>query len=159
MTERYLYQELTEKIIGLAMEVHKQLGPGFLEGIYEEAFIYELTKAGLVCEKQKEFTIHYKGIVLAKKLRCDLVVEGKVIVENKSIAEIAPIDEVQLVSYLKASKITDSARRWVVMALRENGQEVIKTVYGRKDASRHVHYKGWQPHVKRERIRPRSNRV
>ena len=105
MTERYLYQELTEKIIGLAMEVHKQLGPGFLEGIYEEAFIYELTKAGLVCEKQKEFTIHYKGIVLAKKLRCDLVVEGKVIVENKSIAEIAPIDEVQLVSYLKASKL------------------------------------------------------
>lgn len=87
------------------MEVHRQLGPGFLEGVYEEALVYELTRAGLVCERQKEFAIHYKDIVLAKKLRCDLVVEGKVIVENKSTADIIPIDEVQLVSYLKASKL------------------------------------------------------
>ena len=56
-------------------------------------------------EKQKEFVIPYKDIVLSRKLRCDLVVDGKVIVENKSIAEINPIDEVQLVSYLKASRL------------------------------------------------------
>jgi len=104
MTE-YLHKDLTEKIIGAAMEVHRQLGPGFLEAVYEEALIYELTRASLVCEKQKEFVIQYKDIVLSKKLRCDLVIDGKVIVENKSIAEIAPIDEVQLVSYLKASKL------------------------------------------------------
>ena len=105
MTEKYLHKDLTEKIIGAAMEVHRQLGPGFLEAVYEEALIYELTKAGLVCEKQKEFVIPYKDIVLSRKLRCDLVVDGKVIVENKSIAEINPIDEVQLVSYLKASRL------------------------------------------------------
>ena len=105
MTREYLHKDLTEKIIGAAMEVHRQLGPGFLEGVYEEALIYELTTAGLVCERQKEFVIHYKDIVLSKKLRCDLVVDGKVIVENKSIAETTPIDEVQLVSYLKASKL------------------------------------------------------
>jgi GxxExxY protein len=101
----YLHRGLTEEIIGAAMEVHRQLGPGFLEGVYEEALIYELTTAGLVCEKQKEFIIRYKDVVLAKKLRCDLVVEGKVIVENKSVSEIGIIDEVQLVSYLKASKL------------------------------------------------------
>ncbi len=105
MTEKYLYKDLTEKIIGAAMEVHRQLGPGFLEAVYEEALIYELTKGGLICEKQKEFVIPYKDIVLSKKLRCDLVINGKVIVENKSIAEINPIDEMQLVSYLKASKL------------------------------------------------------
>ncbi|MEW6667501.1 MAG: GxxExxY protein [Thermodesulfobacteriota bacterium] len=105
MHEPYLHHELTEKIIGLAMEVHRNLGPGFIEAVYEEALIYELTAAGLACEKQKEFTIQYKDIVLAKKLRCDLIVENNIIVENKAVAEIVPIDEVQLVSYLKASRL------------------------------------------------------
>jgi len=103
MEKEYLYQDLTEKIIGIAMEVHRMLGPGFLEGVYEEAFIYELETTGLTCERQKEFTIPYKDITLKKKLRADLVVENKVIIENKATGEIAPIDEVQLVSYLKAS--------------------------------------------------------
>ena len=99
----YLYAELTGKIIGIAMEVHRTLGPGFLEAVYEEAFVYEMEKAGLLCEKQKEFTIKYKDIVLKKKLRADLVVEKKIIIENKAVGQIVPIDEVQLVSYLKAS--------------------------------------------------------
>lgn len=103
MQENYLYQDLTEKIIGIAMEVHMTLGPGFLEGVYEEALIYELGKAGFTCERQKEFTIKYKEIILQKKLRADLVVDNKIIIENKAIGQIAPIDEVQLVSNLKAS--------------------------------------------------------
>jgi len=103
MEEKYLYQDLTEKIIGIAMEVHRTLGPGFLEGVFEEAFIYELENAGFACEKQKEFFIKYKDIVLKKRLRCDLVVEKKIIIENKATGQIDPIDEVQLVSYLKAS--------------------------------------------------------
>lgn len=103
MRTNYLYQDLTEKIIGAAMEVHRTLGPGFLEGVYEEALVYELEKAGFVCERQKEFNIEYKDIILKKKLRSDLVVDDKIIIENKATGEIAPIDEVQLVSYLKAS--------------------------------------------------------
>lgn len=103
MKEEYLYQELTQKIIGIAMEVHRTLGPGFLEGVYEEALIYELEKVGFACERQKEFTIKYKDTILAKKLRADLVVDNKIIIENKAVSQIAPIDEVQLVSYLKAS--------------------------------------------------------
>ena len=105
MTEEYLYQDLTEKIIGIAMEVHRTLGPGFLEAVYEEALIYELERAGFAYQRQKEFTIKYKEIHLKKKLRADLVVDNKVIIENKAVGEIAPIDEVQLVSYLKASKL------------------------------------------------------
>jgi GxxExxY protein len=100
----YLHKDLTGKIIGVAMEVHRILGSGFLEAVYEEALAYELEKAGIKCERQKEFTISYKETVLKKKLRVDLAVDGKVIVENKAASEIFEIDEVQLVSYLKASK-------------------------------------------------------
>ena len=103
MEEKYLYQDLTEKVIGIAMEVHRTLGPGFLEAVYEEALIYELEKVNFACERQQEFTIKYKEIHLKKKLRADLVVDNKIIIENKAAREIAPIDEVQLVSYLKAS--------------------------------------------------------
>ncbi len=103
MHREYLYQDLTEKIIGIAMEVHRILGPGFLEAIYEEALIYDLEKVGFVCERQKEFTIKYKDFYLRKKLRSDLVVDNKIIIENKATGQIVPIDEVQLVSYLKAS--------------------------------------------------------
>ena len=59
MNENYLHQELTQKIIGAAMEVHRTLGPGFLEAVYEEALIYELETAGFNCERQKEYTIQY----------------------------------------------------------------------------------------------------
>ena len=103
MNENYLHQELTYKIIGAAMEVHRTLGPGFLEAVYEEALIYELETAGFNCERQKEYTIQYKDIILKKSLRTDLVIENKVIIENKASEKILPIDEVQLVSYLKAS--------------------------------------------------------
>ena len=103
MEEEYLYQDLTAKIIGIAMEIHRTLGPGFLEGVYEEAFVYELERSGFACQRQKEFAIKYKTIILKKKLRADLVVEDKIIIENKATGQIAPIDEVQLVSYLKAS--------------------------------------------------------
>ena len=103
MNENYLHQELTQKIIGAAMEVHRTLGPGFLEAVYEEALIYELETAGFNCERQKEYTIQYKDIILKKSLRTDLVIENKVIIENKASEKILPIDEVQLVSYLKAS--------------------------------------------------------
>ena len=65
--------------------------------------IYELEKAGFNCERQKEYAIQYKDIILKKSLRTDLVIENKVIIENKASEKILPIDEVQLVSYLKAS--------------------------------------------------------
>jgi GxxExxY protein len=76
--------DLTEKIIGIAMGVHRTLGPGFLEAVYEEALIYELEKVDFICQRQMEFAIKYKDIVLKKKLRVDLVIDNKIIIENKT---------------------------------------------------------------------------
>lgn len=93
--------EISERIIGSAIEVHRQLGPGLLESVYEEALCYELSKAGLSFERQQPVPIKYKHIKLSAPLRLDLVVEGKVIIDNKSKVEVTPIDKQQLLTYLR----------------------------------------------------------
>ena len=93
--------EISEATIGCAIEVHRQLGPGLLESVYEEALCYELSKAGLKFERQQSVPIKYKEIKLATPLRLDLIIEDKVIVDNKSKSEITPIDRQQLLTYLR----------------------------------------------------------
>ena len=88
-------------IIGAAIEVHKELGPGLLESVYEFCLIEELVSRGLKVENQLAFPIFYKGKKLDKEFRIDLLVEDRVVVELKAIDEIQPIHEVQLVTYLK----------------------------------------------------------
>ena len=78
-------------MIGCAIEVHRQFGPGLLESVYEEAMCYELSKAGLRFERQQSVPIKYKDVLLATSLRLDLIVEGKVIVDNKAKSELTPI--------------------------------------------------------------------
>jgi GxxExxY protein len=95
--------ELTQKIIGCAIEVHKELGPGLLESIYEEALCYELEKKGLKVQRQKSLEINYKGIKLNGMLKLDVLIEGRVIVELKSVKSLEKIHEAQLISYLKLS--------------------------------------------------------
>jgi GxxExxY protein len=68
--------EISEKVIGCAIEVHRQLGPGLLESVYEEALCYELSQAGLSFERQQRVPIKYKTVLLATPLRLDLIVEG-----------------------------------------------------------------------------------
>ncbi len=94
---------LTSKIIGTAIEVHRELGPGLLEPIYEQCLFYELQQKQLVAETQKEIPLVYKNTNLARKLRLDLVIENKVILEIKSVERLIPIHEAQLLSYLKLS--------------------------------------------------------
>ena len=94
---------LTGKIIGAAIEVHKALGPGLLESAYEACLIYELRLRRLKVEHQKPLPIFYKDVLLDCGYRLDIVVEEEVIVEVKSVSSIAPIDEAQLLSYLKMS--------------------------------------------------------
>jgi GxxExxY protein len=96
------FDELSKKIIGAAIEVHRELGPGFLESVYEEAFKVELSEHNLKVESQKEVTIKYLGVVVGLH-RLDLVVEGKVIVEMKAAKELADVHLAQLRSYLKAT--------------------------------------------------------
>lgn len=92
---------LTEQIIGAAIQVHRELGPGLLESAYEACLCHELSLKGLKVERQKAIPIFYKGIKLDAGYRLDMVVEDQVIVEIKAISEVLPVHEAQLLSYLK----------------------------------------------------------
>ncbi|MDQ3087285.1 MAG: GxxExxY protein [Acidobacteriota bacterium] len=92
---------ITEKIIGCAIEVHRNLGPGLLESAYEKCLCYELTQAGFEYKQQLPLPVIYKGINLECGYRMDVVVEDLVIVEIKAIERILPVHEAQLLSYLK----------------------------------------------------------
>jgi len=96
--------ELTEKIIGAAIEVHSILGPGLLESIYEAALCHELQLRGIECRCQVEVDVHYKGQIV-KGQRLDMLVEGQVIVEIKSITKLPEVATAQVLSYLKATSL------------------------------------------------------
>lgn len=93
--------DISYKIRGAAYNVYKELGSGSLESVYEEALYYELQQIGLKVERQLNIPIEYKGIHLSTTLRLDLIVEDKVIIELKSVAEISNIHFKQLQTYLK----------------------------------------------------------
>ena len=93
--------EITEAIIGAAIEVHKHLGPGMLESVYEAAMAYELSERGLIAERQKAVPLVYKGLRFDEGYRLDLLVSEKEILELKCIDCFLPIHEAQLLSYLK----------------------------------------------------------
>ena len=95
--------ELTYKIIHCAMEVYNHLGPGLLEEVYERALMYELVNAGLKAESQVALPLVYKGVDLEKSYRVDILVEEKIILELKSVAQLEPVHYKQLLSYLKLS--------------------------------------------------------
>ena len=92
---------LTYKIIGCAMEVYKQLGPGLLESVYEQALIQELKLNDIPADSQVEIKVNYKGINITDNLRLDLLVDDSVIVELKSVEELKPIHHKQLLTYLR----------------------------------------------------------
>lgn len=101
----YEKDSLTQTIIGCCYEVHNQLGPGFLEKIYANALKIKLQQAGLNYFSEQEFNVVFESQIIGK-FRCDLVVEGKVVVELKSVTGYQPkLFQNQLISYLKASKI------------------------------------------------------
>ena len=93
--------DLTNEIIGSAIEVHRNLGPGLLESTYEECMAFELQKRDLFVKRQYVIPIIYKGIKLNQSYRIDLLVNNEVIVELKSIRKIEPIHNAQLLTYLK----------------------------------------------------------
>ena len=92
--------KLTERIIGCAIEVHRQPGPGLLESVYESAMCIELDLAGLAYERQKAVPVLYKGHLIGEH-RLDLLVKGTVIVELKSVERFDPVFQAQVMSYLK----------------------------------------------------------
>ena len=100
MTQKHL-NELTYNIIGAAIEVHKELGPGLLESIYEKCLIHLLKEQGLKLVAQMKVPLVFRGLYLDCDLRFDLLVEDSVIVELKAVEYILPIHEAQLLTYLK----------------------------------------------------------
>jgi GxxExxY protein len=95
--------EITHEIIGAAIEVHKHLGPGLLESAYEECLAHELQLRNLKIERQKAVPVVYKGTKLECGYRVDLLVEGKIVVELKSVEALAPIHEAIILTYLRLS--------------------------------------------------------
>jgi GxxExxY protein len=96
---------LTREIIGLAIEVHRHLGPGLLESVYDKCMCYELEHAGLAFARELPLPIVYKSVRLDSNYRLDIVVENKVLLELKSVERLLPIHEAQVLTYLKLGGI------------------------------------------------------
>ena len=101
MTEREHLDTITDGIIGAAIDVHRELGPGLLESAYEHCLAFELSQRGHTVERQKLIPIKYKTTEVDAGFRLDLLVDHKVIVELKALDSIAPIHQTQLMTYLK----------------------------------------------------------
>ena len=94
-------QELSREVIGAGVEVHRILGPGLLESIYEKCLRRELELRGFAALQQDEVEINYKGLIFTEELRFDLLVEGCLLVELKAVQEVHPINKAKLLSYMK----------------------------------------------------------
>ena len=97
--------QLTEKVIGLAIEVHRGLGPGLLESAYEECLCYELGESGVSFERQVPLPVVYKSVELDCGYRMDIVVDNRLVLELKTVEKILPIHEAQLLTYLKLGRL------------------------------------------------------
>ncbi|MDI6783521.1 MAG: GxxExxY protein [bacterium] len=100
--EDFIYKDLTEKIIGAAMEVHRILGPGFLESIYENAMAYELAQKNVNIERQKQIIVKYKNSLVGEHF-LDALAENAVVIEYKAVKDLDTVHEAQVISYLKAT--------------------------------------------------------
>ena len=98
-----IYKEESYSIIGKCFEIHNNLGPGFLEIVYKDALEYEFRKANIPFEREKEYTVNYKGIVLPHKFYADFMVFNKIILEVKAVSGIADEFIAQAINYLKVS--------------------------------------------------------
>ena len=105
MENELLYRDESYRIIGAAMEVHKTLGCGFVEAVYQEALEMELRKRNIPYEREKELTINYKGMTLSKTFRADFICYDKIILELKAVTEFTDEHYAQIYSYLKASEM------------------------------------------------------
>lgn len=101
----YPLQALTYQLIGIGMEIHRLLGKGFSEIVYKDAFEYELQCRGILYEREKEYTVTYKNIILPHKFFADFVIENCIILEIKSKAGIIEQHQAQVMNYLAVSKL------------------------------------------------------
>ncbi len=93
--------QISYRVIGLGMQVHRELGPGLLESAYEECLVYELRAAGFGIDQQKPCPVRYRGVVLECGYRIDIVVADALIVEVKAVQELLPVHRAQILTYMK----------------------------------------------------------
>lgn len=105
ITKAYL-KDLTIAVTGAAIEVHKHLGPGLLESIYQECMMHELTLRGIVYRSEVALSISYKGLSLKGKYKCDLYVEDCLVLEYKTVGDILPIHQAQILTYMKILNVS-----------------------------------------------------
>lgn len=118
---------LSNVVIGAAIEVHRHLGPGYGEAVYEQALCVELRLRGVPFERQKALKVEYKGVVVGEG-RLDLLVDGRVVVELKAQRALGPVDRAQAVSYLKASgRLVALLINFEVEVLRDGLVRVIRS--------------------------------
>jgi GxxExxY protein len=119
--------EITRAIIGCAIEVHKNLGPGLLESAYEECLAFELSKAGLSIKRQQPVPVVYKDIKLDCGYRIDILVENRIIIELKVVDEFNPVHEAQILTYMKfANKKIGLLINFNVMILKSGIRRFIR---------------------------------
>ena len=99
------FDELTERIIGTAIKIHRELGPGLFESVYEAVLARALAREGLAVERQRPIGFSYDGMTFDEGFRADLVVENKVLIELKSVAKLAPVHGKQLLTYLRLARL------------------------------------------------------
>jgi len=99
------FDELSNRVIGCAIEVHRALGPGLLESAYERCLAHELAAAGIEFETQKMVPVTYKGLELECGYRADMVVAGQILVELKSVEAVTPVHEAQVLTYLRLANL------------------------------------------------------
>lgn len=122
---------LSSDVIGACIEVHKSLGPGLLESVYHTCLCYELGRRGLNYQKEASVPIRYKDIVLESKLRADIIVENAIIVEVKSVKDMIPLFEAQLMTYLSLCNIELGLLINFNVPLLKNGIQRVRLNMGR----------------------------
>lgn len=99
------FDELSKKVIGCAIEVHKQLGPGLLENTYKQCLAFELSQIGINFQLEAELPVVYKNVKINCGYRIDVLVENQIIIELKSVDSLKPVHEAQILTYMKLSNI------------------------------------------------------
>ena len=125
MTAAIVEPDLSRRVVGAAIAVHRELGPGLLESTYEECLCYELSQAGIVFERQVPLPVTYKSVALDCGYRLDIVVEDLIIVELKSVERVTRLHEAQLMTYLRLS------RKRLGLLINFNETQLIKGVVRR----------------------------
>ena len=122
---KLLYGNITYKIIGADREVYKVLGPGYLESVYEDALCYELDLLKFKYQRQIDLDVQYKTVTFERRFRAYLLVENKILIENKAIKRITNQDEAQLINYLK----TTGLRLGLLFNFGANKFEMLRRIF------------------------------